>query len=220
MHAHLEIVMPPVEAVQAAVEDVLDPFCEHGEDPNPNAFWDFYVIGGRWSGAKLQAKVGEERLQQFREFLSEQRVTVSGFQCGKQSLSPTNQIPQVDQWWREWFPDSGIDVCPLFAHSNDQYSSDDTLPLDIARLEDVPREMSCERVIFAAPSVIDGRMEAQDMFQDQVWNGVTHLDTVWDGTIRSALAWLEERLPRYREEFAESLRPKSDSLVVTVDYHS
>src|SRR6185312_2392586 len=103
MHYQLEIIMPPVADVKTAVAQILEPFDEQGEDedgnPNAHGFWDWYVIGGRWAGAKLEAMFGPERLKAFRAELAERNVTISGVRFGKQELQPADQIPMVDALW-------------------------------------------------------------------------------------------------------------------------
>lgn len=219
MHYHLEIIMPPVDDVEKAIAQIMKPFDEQGEDEdgntNDHAFWDWYQIGGRWSGVKLESFLGKERLDLFHQELSNRKVTVSGFQCGKQTLSPESQIPMVDALWREMFPDSGITVCPLFDHSPKILTS------DICTILDLPPELSASRVIVAEPSWRDdGSLQAEYMISDSIWNGVMHVKTQWDGKVKSAIDEAKEKASRYREEFQAKRMPQDDWLVVTVNYHS
>ena len=65
MHYHLEIIMPPTKDVEEAVRQVLEEYSESwtDEDGNPSsrAFYDYYVIGGRYSGEKLQAGLDQSK---------------------------------------------------------------------------------------------------------------------------------------------------------------
>ena len=219
MHAHLEIVMPPTDDVEGSVNEIMAPFDENGEDedgnPNDHAFWDWFVIGGRWSGAKLEAKLGKDRVDAFRKALSDRKVTVSGLRCGKQSLQPASQIELVDALWAEMFPDSGLSVCPLFNHSPK------TVAGDVCNLSEVPDELKAERVIVAGPSFDDGgALRVEYMTSDSIWNGVIHVDTAWDGCLKSAISEATKRVANYRDEYRERVTPKGDWLVITVDYHS
>lgn len=56
MHYCLELIMPPTDDVKAAVEQILAPFREENTDPDASRqpFWDWYIVGGRWSGHKLK----------------------------------------------------------------------------------------------------------------------------------------------------------------------
>lgn len=222
MHYRLEIVMPPVDDVNAAVSEIMAPFDENaGEDiSSGHGFWDFWVIGGRYSGRKMEQSIGDDKIAEFTNKLRELNVTCSGLVCGKQELSPASQIPMVDQLWRDMFPDSGSDKCPLFAHSNDQYDSSSTLPGDICTLKDVPENTTCLRVIIAGESWDGQGLEAKFMAQDSFWNGVNHIDTTWDKTLKSAISQYADSMKRAKPEYLEKHLPKEDWIVVTVDYHS
>lgn len=224
MHHHLEIIMPPTASVEAAVAQIMSPFDESGSDedgnPNRHTFWDWYVIGGRWSGAKLECSLDPEKKDAFFAELTNRKVTVSGVQAGKQKLVPESQIIMVDALWNEFFPDAPVKVCPFFDHFNDQYKNSDGFP-DIMRLADVPKELTACHVIIAGPSWRDdGMLEARHMLQTEVWNGVTHVDAKWDGKVFAAIEEHRERLRNAKPEYAEKHLPNDDWLVVTVDYHS
>ena len=224
MHSHLEIILPPVQNLEEAVKQILEPFDENGEDENGqrnnHAFWDFYVIGGCWAGAKLEAMLDSKKLEEFRAELANRKVTVSGIQFGKHELSPVSQIPMVDALWNEFFPESPIKVCPLFKHFNDQYQNSEGFP-DIMRLGDMPKSLTASHVIIAGPSwQDDGSLEAKHMLQTSIWNGVTHVDAKWDGTVQAALDEHKERLKNAQPDYAAKRIPQDDWLVVTVDYHS
>lgn len=223
MHTHLEIVMPPTDDVKAAVGQILRPFQVEGIDRLASysryRFWDFYVIGGRYSGAKLLAMFDSERRKEFDAELQRRGVTVSGFTCGKQELDPASQIPMVDRLWVEFFPNSPIKACPLFSHYNDQYIHSDGFP-DILRIEDMPQSLEAGHVIVAAFDPVDEGFEAEYMVEEFVNNGVTLFKTGWDGLVASALADHKERLKKCHPKMEERCTPKDDWLVVTVDYHS
>lgn len=217
MHYHCEIVMPKCDDYIQQIEKIMAPFREgnDGEDASSHQFWDWYQIGGRWSGNKLRARLGEDRIDEFCAELNRRQVTVSGLQWGKQELSPASQIPEVDALWREWFPNSGSDACLLFKHAGD------VLPLDACSFEEAPLDMKCERVIVAGPRWNDDNtLEAASMQQADFWNGVNHCPTTWDGTLRQAIERHAERLSSYKDEYRERHTVRPDWLVVTIDYHS
>ena len=116
-HHHAELIFPPTDDINGAVAKLMNPFDEDGES-KPNAFWDFYVIGGRFSGAKIKARFEKDRMEKFRT-----HVTVSSVTCGKQELQPATQIPMVDAMWSEMFPEAK-GRCPIFNHYNDQYKGE------------------------------------------------------------------------------------------------
>jgi hypothetical protein len=210
MHYHAEIIMPPTEDVIGAVEKIMSPFSENDEEAR-HAFWDWYVIGGRYSGRKLEARIPQERMDAFYAELKKRGVTVSGVQFGKQELAPSSQIPEVDAIWRDMCPGAG-QVRPMFKHSGD------SMKMDICRVEELPPELKAYRVIVACEQY-DG-VGAEYMIEKSFWNGVTYHDTSWDGLVRTALQMHAKHMKSYRAEWAEPRAVKPDWLCVTVDYHS
>lgn len=222
MHYHLEIIMPPTDDVESAVAAILKPFNEQPQDDDDSGkygFWDWYVIGGRWAGRKMQERLDQTKLQAFQDELNARNVTVSSFSAGKQELQPATQIPMVDQLWREFFPEVG-GPCPLFKHSNDQYKNDSALPDDVCRFSDIPRNLQAERVIIAARDHKDKETEAVFMISEDFWNGVNHVKTTWKETVEDAVEMFAAKSINYSEEFVKRTTPQDDWLVVTVDYHS
>ena len=177
MHYQLEIIMPPTDDVSAAVKEILTPFDENAEDSEDRSmryvFWDYWLIGGRWSGNKLLSLLGDERLDAFRQLLADRHITAAGLQWGKPTLSPADQRPIVDAMWRDAFPDAPIFECPLF----DYYKGNSG---DVMMLKEAPRAITCQRVIVAAPDYKGERLESVYMIQESIWNGVTHVETTWD----------------------------------------
>ena len=233
MHYLLEIIMPPVPGIEMPTQQHIDdcvsvimaPYHEENEDPEEARtpkWWDWYVVGGRYAGSHMMATLDREKMAAFEQWLQDTQVTVSGIQAGKQELSPKDQIPVVDAKWAEFFPEYAGQACPLFRHSNDQYGRDGngTLPEDVLHFRDVPREMTCCRVIIAGPNYEGTSMEAKYMISEDIWNGVTHVKSDWDGKIGSALNQFMERAEHARDEWREKYVPTDNWLVVTVDYHS
>lgn len=233
MHHHCEIVIPPTTDIEASVAAVMKPFDEdprekHEDHSCQHAFWDFWVIGGRWAGHKLIARYDEAKIDEFYAWLNAEKVTVSGLQAGKHELSPATQIPKVDAKWNEMFPSVIPVKCPLFRHSNDQYGKGlgGSLPQDVSRLGDVPERLKCSRVIFAGPSYESeskghtGPLEAKFMLAEDAWNGCNHMKVDWDGKLKTAVEKCHEHFKNYKAEYVEKILPQHDWLAVTVDYHS
>lgn len=212
MHYHLEVIMPRRDDVEAALEEILAPFSEH-DDENRHAFYDYYAIGGRYSGRKLEAAVGQDRLDAFSEELKKRKVTVSGLIWGKQELSPPEQAEMVDALWREMCPGGGS-VCPIFKHSGETADS------DICRLDAIPEKLDAFRLIIAGPDYAGEKFEAVTMLATQIWNGVTHQDTTWGGSIAEGVKIHLDHIENYRDEWRQKYTPQPDWLCVTVDYHS
>jgi hypothetical protein len=216
MHYQLEVVMPPTDDVEAALKQILWPFDENANDDDHDkrhAFYDYWQIGGRWSGNKMLATLGEDRLDAFHKMLHDRRITVSGLRWGKPTLQPTSQVAEVDMLWRRSFPDAPVSVCPLF----DNYKGDWG---DVMSLKDAPLAMKCSHVIVAALDYKDVTLEAVYMIQESMWNGVTHIKAAWDGTLGAAIEGCMEKFKNYTPEYAAKRTPQPDWLVVTVDYHS
>jgi len=222
MHYHCEIIMPPTDDVEAAVKLIMAPFYEGEEDEDIKSnhpFWDFWVIGGRWAGAKQKATYDKEKLEAFYAWCTEEKITVSGLTAGKQSIQPVSQIPMVDAKWNEMFPSAKFSACPLFAHSNDQYSSKSLIDGDICKVSEVPDNLECSRVIVACFDYQD-KLYAEHMLSDSIYNGCNFERTKWNGTIVDAISDYEKSHSSYRDEWKEKNTIKPDWLVVTVDYHS
>jgi len=147
-------------------------------------------------------------------------VTVSGFTCGKEEISPASQIPAVDAAWRDMFPESDFDKCPMFKHSNDQYKGKGEIIGDICKFSEVPRNHKCCMVIIAGPTYDGKSIEAKRMLQEDFWNGVNHVKTTWDCTLGSAIDEYADEIKGYKPDHKEKHIIKDDWLVVTVDYHS
>lgn len=224
MHYHLEIIMPPTDNVEAAVEKILTPFNEDQSDiPEDErnsryTFWDWYVIGGRWAGEKLKCGLDQAKVEEFWKEIEGMNLTVSGLQAGLPKIEPEDQIPAVDVLWQRIFPDSQFKACPFFQHFNNQYKNSTGFP-DVMELKDMPTELTASSVIIAAIRWND-ELGAEFMIQDSIYNGVNFTDTAWDGKVQTALDLHLERIKSYKDEAREKYTPKPDWLVVTVDYHS
>lgn len=218
MHYTLEVIMPPTADMQGALSQILYPFSESGEDedghPNRHTFFDYWQIGGRWSGRKLQARLGEDKIQAFRDELAAKNVTISGLIWGKPELQPASQQEMVDAMWREHFPESGVSACPMFSHSPK------TAPMDVCAVADLPAGLTASRCIVAGVTHDGNGLEAKYMVSEDDWNGVNHQRSTWDMSVKSALAAYEKQIEGYREDYREKCQPRPDWLVVTIDYHS
>ena len=221
MHEVLEIVMPQVENIEESVAQIMAPFSDHLEDDEycGHSFWDFYIIGGRWAGHKLTAGLDKDKLDSFYADLKDKEVTVSGLQCGKQEIAPASQIPMVDKIWSSCFPEYTGRACPLFNHANNQYEND-CLYGDVLRIKDVPDGVSCSRFIVANYDYKDEKLEAKTMLSTDIWNGVNHEKTDWNGMLRTALDKHISGLRHYKQEYKDKNTPTDDWIVVTVDYHT
>lgn len=211
MHHHLEIIMPPTDDVENSIAQIMAPFDEN-VDGQQYAFWDWYVIGGRWRGHKILSRFSQDRIDAFYVSLTERKVTVSGVQFGKPSLLPHSQSAMVDQMWRDAFPEFPSDQCPLFDHYKGDHG-------DVCRLNEMPTDLKCDHVIIAARHN-DGNICAEYMVSNKIWNGVNYVQASWDGTVFGAIKDNSDRLESYGDAYRNRVTPAPDWLVITVDYHS
>lgn len=239
MHYHCEIVLPPCEDVENAIASIMEPFDESPSEPNEDhdrqhAFWDWHVLGGRFAGVKAEQAYDKAKLDEFYQWCTDEKVTVSGLQCGKQELKPATQIPKVDAKWNEMFPrqDGKLVACPRFHHSNNQWAHgiEGMIEGDICRVDEA-LHVTCARVIFAGPSWVcgdkegdagsyTGPLKAEHMFCEDIWNGVNFVTTNWDGKLSTAIDMYRKHLERYKDEYRRVIEPHDDWQVATVDYHS
>lgn len=213
MHYHLEIIMPPTDSVKETIKNILAPFNEDPEEGEReiHAFWDWWVIGGRYSGQHIVSKYDHNKMDEFYKELKNNKITVSGLVFGKNELSPGSQIPFVDALWQTHFPeDDG--PCPLFKHSNNQYEDNYS---DVCQISNLPQHLSCSRII-----ITNSEFKPEFMIEDSYWNGVSWINSEWDGTVKKALKIYKEKTKHYRDEWRDKNAIQPNWLLVTVDYHS
>lgn len=221
MHYHLEIILPPMDndLLEKAISEVLAPFQEEADENaiSSHPFWDFYVVGGRWNNEKYLQSLDQERLESFYKWCNDEKITVSSFQAGKQELKPEDQIDRVDQKWNEFFPvPNSFTKCPIFAHSSNRYENN--YSENVWLLKD-SLHVKCSRVIFANYSDYKKEYQANYMLQDEFWNGITHVKSSWDGSIKQALEKYSEYCKLYNQEHQSKYATTDDHRVVTIDYH-
>lgn len=219
MHYHAEVLMPPQNDVMDGLDKVLRSFNDdESAFPEDESYyqylglWDYWVVGGRWSGAKMKASLGEEKINLFREELAKREITVSGIQFGKQELSPASQIPLVDSLWQEWFPDSS-ERCLLFKHAGD------VMDYDICPLSDVPDNLKAKN-LFIAGNGYNDELDCKHLLCASYWNGCNHQPTKWNGNVLDGVKEYIASMNNYKDEYKDKCTPKDDWVCVTIDYHS
>lgn len=234
MHAIAEVVVPPKfkPDLNLWVGRVMDYFLK-GEGEGAKAdWWDFWKIGGRFSGHKTLSRIPADRLAAFNKELARRKVTVSGMIFGREELQPASQIPEVDGLWREWFPGHG-ERCPLFqhayqAHLQGPHRHVEYFDHDVCTVAEVPDDLKCVRLlVFGHSPDYPAEVRGVRHLVTEFWNGVEHQDTKFDGKVKPALDAMIRgvgRPPRDREDYkTKELRAfgfDKDWLVVTVDYHN
>lgn len=228
MHYVAEVVIPPAKGnlskhVENSVKQVMESFFDQDDEEEKEGhcdWWDFFVIGGRWSGHKVRATLDPKKLEWFHAELNRRNVTVSGVTCGKQRLEPVSQVPMVDALWRETFPGKG-DQCWIFDHARDQYGRKGVYMDDVCTVAETPEFLTCCRLIVAKPHwQHKTKLEAGRMIATEYWNRVEHQKTDFDGKVRPALLKMleEKKDPDFYK--MQGIDLADDWLVVTVDYHN
>lgn len=220
MHHHLEIVMPSTSCIEKDIQTIMRPYDEDPDEGegymNRHAFWDWYLIGGRWSRTKIECDLDPCKVDEFWDRTKAMKLTVSALQAGRQDLQPSSQQAQVDNLWRELFPGKG-DKCLFFSHGADQYSKAIN-DYDICRVVEISENLKAERVIVAAGSYDDAsKLRAETMLSTEVWNGCNHLKTDFDGSVLKCIKKHDDCYKNCKDGY---LLVKPDWICVTVDYHS
>ena len=219
MHYRGEIVIPPVDNVEEFINEMLEPWNEKykymetatSDKQNPYAFFDYFVVGGRYNGDKVLDSLPENGRERFYKRLNAEHVTVSGIQFGKQTLQPTSQKSLVDSIWCEMFPDNILKECPLF----DNYKGN---MWDIMPLANIPQQTEAYYVIIAKADV--SKPNVSHIFQKEVWNGKDWLECKFDGCVTTALEMVNKKLDHLDETARAAFLPNEKWLCVTVDFHS
>jgi hypothetical protein len=212
-HYHMEIVIPPVINVKEFIDSAMAEFSENN-DESRHTFWDWFEIGGRYSGIKIEEILGRDRIKSFWEILKAEEITVSSFTCGKQELAPKSQEAKVNALWNEHFPNSPVKTCPLFRNYNENYA-------DIHELGKVPESLEMYTFMIAVPNKFyENKPSAEFLLHKDFWNGRNFQKTDWDRTLKHAMELFREKTRNYKDDYREEITPKPDWLCVTIDYHN
>lgn len=202
------------EAIDRRLEEIIE-----REHTSRWAFWDYWSVGGRWTGSHDLSHIAPSDLDAFRKAEVAHQFTVSGVQFGRPTLQPASQAEEVDRRWREAFPQSPLKQCPLFDHAGGR---------DIHRLGYVGEHLTASHLILATHSHVpaedrapdasrwSGPLKVERMWLSQVWWAGTWMETAWDGRIPD----FEKEFGHYAPEWQEGNMPNEDWWIVTVDYHS
>lgn len=223
MHSLLEIIIPnSTKDISSVIAEIMKPFDENEED-SYYSFWDGYVIGGRFAGQKEIHSFDQEKVEEFYQLLNENKITVSSVQCGKQEISPPEQIPLVDKLWNDLFIENDSRPCPLFNHSNNQYDEYGIICGDIMPVKEC-LEFECGHLIIASLHKYnfkyDPKWKADYMIEKSMYNGVSLIDTGWDGKIKTAIEMFKKSIEDYNDDFKKTFDDIENWISVTVDYHS
>lgn len=236
-HYHLEMILPPVADVEKSVAQILKPFDESEEDEDgysKYAFWDWYVIGGRWSADHVLSAISEKRMEAFQADVP--KYTVSGVMTAggyyEKPAGPDNPPDIVDRLvkvWKQHFPEFA-DLCPFWGLT-DQYNKQGHVA-DICRVDQLSDAQSCARLMIV--TTFEGELRLEKMLQTDFWNGVSWCESGWDGSVlqvikahnedirqrRDRIKDAPERALDWWQKYGQHMIVRDDYLAVTIDYHT
>ena len=243
MHYHMELIMPPLEdgaKLDDRLDEILGPwheeykytcFCDDDDKQNFHGFYDYYVVGGRWSGDHLRTRMEQDHGERWSAFINEMEnsdIMVSGVIAGK----PTpvgDGVNRVQDVWQRHFPEFADIHNPLFNIPG--VFPQKQIAGDVCTFHAIPISTTCSHFAVATPER-KFSAERQEFIGDvqtykltfqlvtSLYNGSTWQNTSFDGTLQSALDHYNKILQRYRAAFRDLYTPKEDWLCVTIDYHN
>jgi hypothetical protein len=202
VHYHAEIYLENLEDVESQVAEIMEPYDENlaveeyeedGEvfSRNPNSFWDWYQIGGRWTGSHDDYDPTND--QKNLEICSLCEGT--GFRNDELGIEtrlndPTytcNGCGSYDYENKQW-KDSGYGkgVRLKWATQWKRYDG------DVCSIKNVKDDLGCATLIVN-----------NQIYTEEEWNGTDWVKTDFDGKVKSKLNSLGI----------------TDGYLVTVDYH-
>jgi len=193
MHYHCEVWVPKKDKWRSQVVSALN-----GLSEDRDGFYDWYVIGGRWSGEhtvwQLNQKFGKETLKKIHDEFEKEFGWFTD--ANNDEVKRAIQYEEVfrrhitkEQWdrgslpgWRNSYKEDGFDD-------------------DIIAISDVPWDhFTCFTFVLSARGKT--YEDERKYWHSEVWNGSTHQDSEYD--VKKILA--DNKL--------------TGGYLVTVDYHS
>jgi len=210
MHFHAEIWIPIKEDVDKQISGIMDPYWEERQVlkqteewiddnnrkhieifwTNPNGFWDWFEIGGRWTGDHDGYNPRTDRRNWEKCSLCEG----TGYRNDKLGKAE-----------RERDPTYTCNACGEYDHEKKQWSHGN-LPAgmrvawnykrhdgDIMPVKEISDDLQCYTLI----------LNGKDVYHRKEWNGKTFEKTAFDGMVKQKLDEMDI----------------TDGYMVTVDYH-
>lgn len=101
MHYHAEVWVPKVEWAVDLVGRLMELYSENNEDSR-HSFWDWYVIGGRWSGEHTQWVLKKRYPEQYEKFWKEFEKNELGWVS--KTKSEASQKARAVELFKKTFP--------------------------------------------------------------------------------------------------------------------
>ena len=170
MHYHAEVWVPEKENYKQQVDKTLANFSEDN-----GGFYDWYVIGGRWSGEhtlwSLKKKFGARKINK----INDEFDSKFGWWTNKDNSNEL-RAKQYEEVFRKHISKEQYDG-PMIAW-RDNYKEDGYKD-DIIALVDIPWEyFSCYTLVLSERG--KGFENRTQYFQSEVWNGSTFQKAEYD----------------------------------------
>lgn len=195
MHNLMEIIVPPHLDPVEAIGLAMDPYnMNHDSEDFVDTFFDYYNIGGRWSGTHLKSKLGLKRLQIFENEILQIKPGLRDFPNTPEDKKRCFEI------WGKHFPEVK-DSCPFWGNQAPEGTNEDYHFLDITTVGELGDEVKC-----ATFAIINCYGESfKNLIHLEEWNGEDWELTGFNGV---------------KEELLRHPSVRKDWWIVTLDYHS
>ncbi len=176
MHYHAEIWIAEKEDFEAQVKNILVPFEKRYIDENLEGFWDWYQIGGRWTGIHTGYDPYEdERNLEICRICNGTGFRMDGLGQKHRETDPTyscNGCGEYDKEMKLWRQGNGKSV--KWPTNFAFYEG------DVISVSEVENDLECYMLIVG-----------DKIFQDKVWNGKNFVDTDSNGNVMETLRGLD-----------------------------
>jgi len=169
VHYHCEVYFKErPKDVLKAVSRVMEPYRERIDEETDecSGFWDWWVIGGRWSGIHTETKLDPVRLNEFYRVCNEKGL----FLYGSKNPEDVQKARRAEEFLK-FFPnfEGPVPTC-RDVYKEDGYA-DDTAPV-----EEVTERLRCYTLILPG-----------EVLHREVWDGKAFRETDFDGYVKKAL---------------------------------
>ncbi len=169
MHYHCEVYLDRLpKDVFKAVLKIMEPYRERFDEAagDYHGFWDWFVIGGRWSGAHTEAALDPEKIKKFYEICEEKGL----FWYGAKNPKKVQEARRREEFLKLFPGFKGpIPTC------RDVYK-DDGYADDVVPVEEVSSRLTCYTLILP-----------NEILHHEVWTGWGFCKTDFDGNVKKAL---------------------------------
>jgi len=165
MHYHAEVYLKELgTSIQDQIQEILDPYNEDVDEPNPKSFWDWWQVGGRWKGAHVpDYDANKDPDHQERCWL-----------CGGTGVRPGGREQFGEEWFKETGGCNGCHGTGMATKWPTQWTPHDK---DVIPVSEVPENLTCYTIVLLGK-----------VLHEEEWNGEKFVKGKIDGkTIKEVL---------------------------------